>query len=98
MICLGCLSIFTAVLVARLHHQDSSQPVPRWLRRLIRLDPFASSIVSPSVDADKAEREEKITLKAERGGARLLRHEFQAWQRGKRLEWMHMLEEEKELP
>ena len=69
MICLGCLSIFTAVLVTRLHNQDSSQPVPRWLRRLIRLDPIASSIVSPSVDADKADREEKITHKAERGGA-----------------------------
>ena len=68
MICLGCLSIFTAVLVARLHHQDGSQPVPRWLLRLIRLDPIASSATAPP-SADKAEREEKITNKADRDGA-----------------------------
>lgn len=58
MIFLGCMSICTAVFVARLHHQDGSRPVPRWLRRLIQSN--STSSVSPDdASAAKSNLEEK---------------------------------------
>ena len=37
MIFVGCLSIASGVVVAALHHQDKSRPVPPWLRKMADL-------------------------------------------------------------
>ena len=42
MILIGCLSIFSGVVVAALYHHDKSKPVPQCLRKFFRITPLKS--------------------------------------------------------
>ena len=57
------MSIFSGVVSAKLYHQDKSQPVAPWIRRIISFISLRSVLIKSSTNQKDVRRSEKVAEK-----------------------------------